>query len=181
MKSTLQWRGSNEATPLWGDRESAWLTHTGSLTQRLRQVTKGKIEHRIYHESTGTPEADECAALGLVAEVQSHLREIEWWYDGALLVAARVVIPFHESLPPLLAKIGKRSLGDILFSDSTSTRHDLEFAVLSRAHPFFYRVQQHVPMDQEFVWIRRSLFELRGISLLVNEIFLPTIFNIPIK
>lgn len=181
MKHTLHWQASNEAIPLWGDRESAWLTHTGSLTQRLREVTKGQIEHRIYHESMETPEADECDALGLTVKTQSHLREIDWWYGGALLIAARVVIPFHESLPSLLAKIGKRSLGDVLFSDSTSTRRDLEFAVLSRAHPFFYRVQQHVPMDQEFVWIRRSLFELQNILLLVSEIFLPTLFNIPIK
>jgi len=165
---------------MWSVRERGWLTSAGSLTRHLRRVTDGNIEHRIFQEAWDNPAAEECRALNMNACAMAQVREIDWWHCGKLWVVARVIIPEQtlERKKNALASVGRRSLGDILFSQPQWERGHFEFAQLDRSHPFCHRVQKNLPSDAVFTWARRSLFCLDGSELLITELFTPDLLNV---
>ena len=181
MMKQFQWQQSDEmVTGFWSDVERAWLTHSGSLTQRLRTVTRGQIQHRVVQEDYASPAKEECLVLGMQRGANAHIREIDWWYLEKLWVAARVIIPEHtwDNGGRPLRTVGKRSLGDILFSNPNLQRSKLQFAQLNKDHPYFYRVSHHLSLDSDFIWARRSIFYFNRNPLLIIEMFAPEIFTI---
>ncbi len=178
MKPVI-WKKTREVDEAaWTEHERAWLTDEGSLTQRLRAVTHGKIEHRIFQEGLDIPENNECQFLNIPERTETYVREIDWWHASKLWVAARVIIPKETARghDHPLRTIGKRSLGDILFANPNVDRGDFEFAQLTRAHVLFHRAELYVPKSLSFIWARRSLFYFDEAPLLICEIFLPIVF-----
>lgn len=150
---------------LWSEREKAWLTYTGSLTTRLRYATAGALEHRLRTQTFGHPSADEACALQINTDEPVWIRDIEWWCDGKLAVVARAVIPKKSLVGKgqQLKDVGRRSLGDVLFSDPNLKRSAFEIS------------------KSQSGWARRSLFYFHGQPVLVCETLLPPIFEYDIK
>lgn len=161
---------------LWSDFERDWLLYPGSLTQRLRHFTLGRIQLRVIRDVFEIPHKEEQTVFGEKGVMR--IREVDWWYQDNLWIAARVVIPLItlEVKGGQLKHIGEQSLGDILFTDPQLARSDFEFSQIAKNHHYYYRISSSANIES-VTWARRSLFYFNGSPLLVSEIFLPTLFS----
>ena len=78
-----------------------------------------------------------------------------------------------------LGSLGTRPLGAALFSDPRVQRTPLAFRAIGPRHPLFRRATVVPASSLRPLWARRSLFLLEGAPLLVTEIFLPGILELP--
>jgi len=159
-----------------------WLTDPQSLTARIR-ARCARFHVAVIRQALVAPHADEAAALGVPAGQRAWLREVLLFADGVPVVYARSVLPrtHLRGAWRMFHGIGARPLGAALFSDPRIARQALRCARLDRRDARYHRLAGmiHGHMDlPSALWARRSLFRLRGRSLLVSEIFLPTIFDL---
>lgn len=150
-----------------------WLIDEGSLTRRLQAVC-AHFAVRGVRQQVACPMPDEAALLGLRRGQTALIREV-WLHNGETpLVFARSVLP-RTSLRGAwggLGTLGSRPLGAALFADARVERKPLAFCRLRRQHPVF----SAAPQAQ---WARRSVFTRGGRAILVTEVFLPAILNLP--
>ncbi len=81
---------------------------------------------------------------------------------------------------PLFNALGERSLGSTLFGDPAVTRGALEFARIRAGHPLFARARLALGPEVEAIeppvlYARRCLYRRHQGSLLVTEVFLPSV------
>lgn len=155
-----------------------WLTHTGSLTQRLIDRL-GDFHVQRLHQHRARCLADEAQAVGLVYPQQVMERDVLLYCHDRAVVYAHTVLPLDANAGqwPLFSGLGNRSLGTMLFQDPLVRRGSLHFARLRPDHPLMQRVHRqslHLPPTLSLM-ARRSLFTRRGSSLLVTEVFLPAL------
>lgn len=146
------------------------LTHAGSLTQLLRQITNHKIKHTMRFAGWGKAIPHEYQKLHRQENDRLWVRETEWIYKGKTLVYTRTIIPTETTQIPIgheFLNAGHKSLGEILFKDTTMKRSEFEFSEINEAHNF-----------SENLWSRRSVFHIHNKPLLITEIFLPNIYEI---
>ena len=161
-------------------RGLSWLTHTGSLTKRLRaQFPDFRV--RVVRQCKAQPNPDERQLLGLQAHQLAWLREVVLYSGEVPLIVAHSVLPLENVRGAwnLFAGLGARPLGEVLFTDPTISRGDLSFNALRGDHPLHRMVQQALPSatSAEPLWARRSLFHRKHRSLLVSEVFLPDLLT----
>lgn len=178
--ATAHWHNHlpRHATPL-GLRE--WLTNRQSLTQRLvAHCTTFRVQ--CLHQRTAVCLADEYAALNLPRPLYVTERDVLLHCDAHAVVYAHTVLPLSATARqwPLFASLGNRSLGSTLFQDPLVSRCAMQYAQLQFTHPLMRRIEQlKLPMPTASVlYARRSLFTRQGSSLLVTEVFLPTLSNL---
>ncbi len=155
------------------------LTDNDSLTKKLRNITNGTIQHRLYFADWSKPDADECQPLNIKPDEKVWLREIEWINNQQLWVYARAVIP-ETSLTDetaQLTELGNRSVGDLLFSDPNLTRNAFEICRIQANHSYYDRACSERALTPSELWARRSVFSFYGKPLLVMEMFFPEIFE----
>ncbi|MHB8353229.1 MAG: chorismate--pyruvate lyase family protein [Burkholderiales bacterium] len=148
-----------------------WLTHRGSLTERLRAHCN-HFQVKVLRQGLGCPFEDERALLGLRKGELAWIREVLLCDGETPLVFAHSVLPRSHVRGAwnLFAGLGARPLGEVIFTDPQVTRQALQFRQLSARHPLYQRMGTvpkafHSPA-------RRSLFYRFGRSLLVTEVFL---------
>jgi len=92
-------------------------------------------------------------------------------------VFARTLIPLRSLRGPVhvLTRLGRRPLGEVLFSNPTTRRLRVEVARITPRHRLFARATSHLRRYPDELWGRRTLFEYGGELILVNELFLPGI------
>ncbi|MGB0128858.1 MAG: chorismate lyase [Rhodocyclaceae bacterium] len=157
-----------------------WLVHVGSLTARLRQCCD-EFRVVVLRQRLELPSEDEQPGLSL------RRGEVAWVREVLLLCGGRPVVFAHSVLPRrcvrggwhLLAGLGARPLGAILFSDPRIRRLPFAFQKLDSRDPLYHRAEAAardfggaVPSE---LWARRSLFCRGGRPILVTEAFLPDI------
>jgi len=159
-----------------------WLIDRSSLTERI--VARSKtFAVRVLSHGPGKPMRDECALFGVRAGARVRVREVLLIADGQPVVYARSVLP-SSSLRggwKVFDRIGGRSLGQALFADPRIRRMPLASSALDRRDTRYHRAVKSarlVPPPAR-LWARRSLFRLRGRDLLVTEVFLPAILDLP--
>jgi len=91
---------------------------------------------------------------------------------GMPVLAARTVAPVAtlEGVGAGFARLGNRPLGELLFTHPAVVRGEIQWTRLSRRH---WRLKESVCPR----WGRRTLYEVGGLPLLVNEFFLPVVFE----
>lgn len=140
-----------------------WVASTDSLTARLIAAGGGrKFQVCLLRQSVGDVFADEAMALGIGRRRYAWRREVALCLDGAPWVVARSVAPLTQLRGQRLEMLGERSLGSWLFQQPGLVRGPLEVSTQS---PRF--------TPAESLWGRRSRFQHAGLSLLVQEYFLP--------
>ena len=156
-----------------------WLINRDSLTQRLI-ARCGSFRVECLHQHASACLADECTALGLPRRTQVMEREVLLRCDDVAVVYAHTVLPLTATARqwPHFASLGNRSLGTTLFQDPQVQRGALQFAQLRANHPLMRRIRQlQLPQTEaSALFARRSRFTRHGSSLLVTEVFLPTLF-----
>lgn len=152
----------------------AWLLNSDSLTLRLQQASGGQLGVRVLNQSVQLPGLSERQALGLPPRRRALVREVVLFGRDTPWVYARSVLPLTTLTGPLrkLRHLDSRPLGELLFNDPTMTRGELEWACISADKSAALAPQ--LPLYEEPVWGRRSVFRLSGKPLLVCEIFLPS-------
>ena len=184
-------RGASLRQALWQPQARAlhappalrdWLTTAGSLTAKLTAHSHAFRVQRL-HQRTARCLADEAAALGLPRRDQVWEREVLLRCDNTAAVFAHTVVPLSATASdwPLFGALGERSLGTTLFGDPLVRRSVLEFARLREGHPLAQRARAALGAEAaqpDILYARRCLYRRRRGTLLVTEVFLPSVMEL---
>lgn len=153
-----------------------WLQDRGSLTQRIRQRCARFEVHNLY-DGLMIASHDETILLGSSPQKKVYAREVFLLADKHPVVFAHsVVAPHHlRGAWQALQHLGSRPLAALLFSHPLVHRAPLHYRKLKANHPLYRRAVIMLDSPPPILLARRSLFSLRGASLLVTEVFLPHI------
>ncbi|MYM68973.1 chorismate lyase [Pseudoduganella sp. FT55W] len=162
-----------------------WLMEGGSLTMRLK-AHSDSFRVQCLHQRTAVCLSDETAAIELHHRGRVWEREVLLRCDNTPVVYAHTVVPMSATATdwPLFSALGERSLGTTLFGDPLVQRGVLEFARLRKGHPLALRaraalIANGVPApDTRILYARRCLYRRRQGTLLVTEVFLPSVLEL---
>jgi chorismate lyase len=149
-----------------------WLFDEGSLTRRLTRLSCDGFSVTPLFEGWATLRSDECAALELAEDSEGWVREVYLRGHGEAWVFARSVASRAALQGDGLHmdELGSRSLGELLFCDQAFQRRALEVC---------HYPEDWLPIDVRApeLWGRRSRFDRGALSVLVAEIFLPSLWR----
>lgn len=139
-----------------------WLLSQGSLTAYLLALSHGDFRVQVQHEAWQKPTLDERLSLKLPHQQLAWVREVALLGHHQVWVTARSIIPQHTltGRGRRLKYLGSRSLGSLLFKGGK--RGQLVIGA---------------PHSQQNRWTRRSMFYYANRPLLVQESFLPALFE----
>jgi chorismate lyase len=165
-----------------------WLINSASLTARLQQ----KYAHfavKPVAVKYAKAIADEAALLHLPARKTALIREVLLLGNNQPVVFAHSVLP-RTSLRGAwngLGRLGNKPLGATLFANPKVKRTPLSYKKLSKNHVLYRQAVKHLLNAQQisqkttqvppFLWARRSIFSLNCATILVTEIFLPSLLD----
>ena len=158
-----------------------WLQDRGSLTRRIQDRCDQFCVKRVF-QSLSRVYGDELDVMGLRANELAMVREVYLYCGDTPVVFAHSVVA-HKNLRGAwrgLSGLGNKSLGTVLFTNPRIKRTPLEFKKISRGHFLYDRACTRLPEKPANLWARRSLFSLHGQSILVTEVFLPAIMDLPL-
>jgi chorismate--pyruvate lyase len=159
-----------------------WLTAGGSLTAKLKAHSRD-FRVQCLHQTTARCLSDEAAAIGMHRPGRVWEREVLLRCDNTPVVFAHTVVPMSATAAdwPLFSALGERSLGSTLFGDPQVRRGVLEFARLRAGHPLAQRARTALGLDgpeELILYARRCLYRRRQGTLLVTEVFLPSVLEL---
>jgi chorismate--pyruvate lyase len=125
---------------------------------------------------------DERPLLGARTGELVMTREVLLYCAATAVVFAHSVVRREGLRGPWrwLGGLGARPLGAALFADPRVQRTPLMFRAIGRHHPLFRRATALLESPPEALWARRSIFLREGVPLLVTEVFLPAILELPL-
>ncbi|MCU0070878.1 chorismate lyase [Pseudomonas koreensis] len=166
------WRPQSELTPLPDTSTLDWLFDEGSLTRRLTRLSDDGFSVTPLFEGWQTLRDDECSALDLAEGSEGWVREVYLRGHGEAWVFARSVASRSALQGDGLHmdELGSRSLGELLFCDHAFQRRAIEVC---------HYPEHWLPEGSRAagLWGRRSRFDRGALSVLVAEIFLPTLWE----
>ncbi len=156
-----------------------WLCDRGSLTTRLKSRCREQFRVQVLNQGWGRPGLSESRMLRMRAAERAVIREVRLLCDGEPCVFARTLIPASSLQGPArsLTLLGERPLGAVLFADPKARRGAMQMTRLQPRHRLYQRALNGLDCDPGEIWGRRTLFHLAGHPLLVNEIFLPDLWE----
>ncbi len=162
-------------------RQRVWLQDRGSLTRRIQDRCAHFRVQRVFQSLSRVYE-DESMMMELRANELALVREV-FLYCGEIPVVFAHSVVAHKNLRGAwrgLSGLGNKSLGTVLFTNPRIQRTPLEFKKVGDGHCLFDRACARLSMKPKHLWARRSLFTLHGQSILVTEVFLPAILDLPL-
>lgn len=152
-----------------------WLLERGSLTARLQR--RGSFAVQLLRQGLALPTRDEAVALGLKRDRLLWVREVALRVDGVAVVFAHTVLAVRPRGPLTgwLARLGKRSLGALLFAHPRFARGAIRCKRIDARHALFRPALDALQLTvaPPTLWARRSRFAFGAQSVLVTEIFSP--------
>ena len=167
-----QWLTQSLLSPLPAPLTLDWLFDEGSLTRRLTGLSRDGFSVTPLFEGWQPLRDDECAALELPVASIGWVREVYLCGHARPWVFARSVASRSALQGDGLHmdELGSRSLGELLFCDRAFTRQAIEVCHYPR--PWLPTADQ-----VDGLWARRSRFDRGTLSVLVAEIFLPSLWH----
>lgn len=146
----------------------AWLLDSGSFIQRLKQNNL-RPQIVVLRQAWLLPEPAEAVCLNLGSRQAVFVREVEIREGRRPLMFARTVIPAKAltGRERLLAHLGTRSLGSVLFSYPDLVRSPFDFTLC--------RLPQYASSE---LWERQSVFTINAKLILLREIYLPDLVRV---
>jgi chorismate--pyruvate lyase len=168
----LQWSTSNHWRSLMGATSRDWLLDRGSLTRRLRLLSDDELKVIPLREETGPLLPDECRLLGMQSGATGWIREVYLAGFGRPWIFARSIIghPDPAGNDSTLFQLGDVPLGSLLFGDNPYQRSEIEVCRYQDACNASSRAAYPL-------WARRSIFSRQQIRILVQEMFLPALWE----
>ena len=139
-----------------------WVLARGSLTAHLVRLSGGDFKVQVLHQGWHKPTLNEQQTLHINHAQVAWIRDVALIGQGQTWVTARSVIPLNalRGKGRRLRYLGSRSLGSLLFNGG------------KRGQMWI-----HAPNQHQKYWTRRSCFYYGGQALLVQESFLPALFE----
>ena len=161
-------------------RARGWLQNRGSLTQLIQRRCCGEFSVKPVFQSLAAVCGDELAVMNLRRNELALVREVYLYCGETPVVFAHSVVARQDLRGAWrsLIGLGNKSLGTVLFTNPIVKRTPLRFKKLTAAHPLFSRACRKLQVKPASLWARRSLFTLHGQSILVTEVFLPSILEL---
>lgn len=155
-----------------------WVRLESSMTQKLTERVGQSVRVNLMRQDRDSLHPDE-RILFQPRKRKGYVREVCLYSGGARLLAARTVMVSDRLAGRAeLASLGTRPLGELLFRDGRAAKWTLrEYALIGPASPLYPQVRQCTGRRLLPCWARRSMFVLEGESLLVTEIFLPSMLE----
>jgi chorismate--pyruvate lyase len=156
----------------------AWLRDPGSLTRSIQQTCgAGRFGVDLVSQRHGPALPSEARLLDAGPAPAMLVREVRLNCGHKTWVFARTLMPMSglDGGLAALTRLGRRPLGEVLFSDPTTRRRCIEVACIGPRHHLFAPATAHLRRPPAVLWGRRTLFDYRGSPILVNELFLPEI------
>lgn len=151
-----------------------WLAEPGLLTERMRAACGDAMRFRLL----GLQPAVLPSALRTrlaVDDDQCLLRDIEFCRGEQRWLFAQTVLPASTvAAHPWLHELGEQPLGEALRRAGRHHREPLEYARLLPDHPLA-RVAGREPI--EALWARRAIYRVDTAPLIVQEVFLPALWQ----
>lgn len=158
-----------------------WLTERGSLTARWQRAS-GAFRVEPVRQRLAAPLADERERLALPPRRPAWIRDVVL-YCGATPVAfahtAATASP-RGPVPHWLKRLGRRSLGSLLFSQPGFVRLGVDYAAIDSRHPLHAALLASIPSEgrgQPCYWARRTLFVHGRQRVVLTEVFLPAVLQ----
>lgn len=144
----------------------SWLMNPSSLTRRLQQASHDRFRVEQLSQHVVKPALNEASLLKMHSQQYALVRQVLLYGGDQPWVFARTVVPLTtlNAGNRHLLKLGNRSLGSVLFKYPHIRRAPIELCHADPDNVFF----------TDFVWGRRSIFEIHQSPLLVTELFLDT-------
>ncbi|HJV75553.1 MAG TPA: chorismate lyase [Noviherbaspirillum sp.] len=160
-----------------------WLTDNMSLTVKL-MARSSYFRVRRLRQERGLCLTDEFEMVQLPRRCCVQEREVLLQCDGQPMVYAHTIVPLSATTCdwPFFGTLGERSLGTTLFGDPRVVRGKLQYARLHAQHPLVRRASAALGgrVFETPLFARRCLYRRKNGVLLVTELFLPAIANLPV-
>jgi len=175
-KNTPQARYRWLVKPLHSRTYRPWLMHAQSLTAKLQQTY---VDFYVAPLTVALhkPNRDEAALLSLAADKVALVRNVLLCGGGAAVVFAHSVLPSNglRGVWHGLGRLGNKPLGATLFANPKVKRTALSYKKLTSNHVLYQHASNHLMVKPSYLWARRSVFSLGCASIMVTEVFLPSI------
>lgn len=170
--------------PIGSGAYRAWMTDKGSLTRRLQsqaRLIEQPFTVQVLRQAKGQALVDENKLLRLRAQQYANIRDVSLCIGATPVVFAHSVLPLSSLRGAWfgLQALGNKPLGGALFSNPCVVRTPLMFKKLQRHHVLYKTIINVLPSIPASVWARRSIFSLHNTSIMVTEVFLPSVLNQP--
>ncbi len=177
-KSTPQARYRWLVKPFCSRRYHPWLTHAQSLTAKL-QLAYPDFYVAPLSVALCKPNRDEAALLNLSLDRVALVRNVLLCGGTEPVVFAHSVLPTRglRGVWHGLGKLGNKPLGATLFANPKVKRTVLSYKKLSANHVLYQQARKYLTNQPSFLWARRSVFSLNCASIIVTEVFLPSIVS----
>lgn len=164
--------------PLACRREHRWLINPDSLTARLQQRYP-QFSLRTLQMGHARIMQDEAYLLHLKTQQLATVREVLLIGNQKAVVFAHSVIPARAKRGAWhgLTRLGNQPLGALLFANPQVRRTPLRYKKLCKHHRLYQKAVPHLAQPPTYLWARRSVFYLNCVSILVTEVFLPTLHD----
>ena len=164
--------------PIMSDQYHHWLIDSHSLTMRLQQCYADfKVVPSLV--AYAKPFLDETSPLAISLRKKALIREVQLMGNNQIVVFAHSVLP-RKSLRGAwlgLSRLGNKPLGAMLFANPQVTRAPLSYKKLSPHHALYQLATKSLADKPLYLWARRSVFSLNCASIMVTEVFLPSILT----
>jgi chorismate-pyruvate lyase len=158
------WPPDERPEKLW-----PWLSHAGSLTEKLRTVVGGTFHVKVLHEGVTPLSAEDAVLLHTLPGTAARQREVYLCGDAPLVYARTLAL---ADAADWLSDLSSQPLGDRVFAENDTQRSVIAVAQLDTAQPWYRAVVANITHPPATIWARRSVLTVRGSHLLIYECFL---------
>ncbi len=156
----------------------SWLLDEGSLTARLRVLHGDSFAVEPLDSGYVPILQSERTLLKLGSKQTAWARHVVLRGSGEPLILARSVLGGDsKDVESTLAELGTNSLGDYLFNAPNITKGVIEVASINSQTSLLASFPEVFLNCDQTLWARRCLYQIGLARLLVNEVYLPTIFQ----
>lgn len=157
-----------------------WMQFSGSFMQRLKEHGIANPTIQVVQHHWQLPNREERNELNLSFRTSALVREVLISDTSTIWMYARTIFPRNTltGRHKQLAHLKNRSLGSVLFKDPTLQRSPFEIAVIQPGMKLHAKIAKAVDRAMPELWSRRSLFNVRGKSVLLTEVFMPEIADL---
>lgn len=164
----------------------AWMIDKGSLTKRLQKhaaQAQQQFSVKLLRQCKAQALGDENKPLGLRAQQYANIRDVSLCVGQTPVVFAHSVLPLSSLRGAWLGLrvLGNKPLGGALFANPCVVRTPILYKKLQPHHALYKTIIRSLPDVLAPVWARRSIFSLHGTSIMVTEVFLPSLICEPNK
>ncbi len=155
-----------------------WLQSLEALPSKLQALESEPVRIKVLEQCLSILSAEQQETLHAL-HANCLLRELELRAAGTAMIYVQLVIPDATLRAyPWLAELADSDLDTLLEGMPGITRGEFEFSQLSAEHGLAQRAQVKIEAgERAAVFARRRVLTLNGHALLVQEVFLPTLWS----